>query len=344
MSRGLIKGFASGLFGNGFIDEVLLKEQCDNLLKDINGRLTPEVLSRILDEDGIDKATLLIYQWLREYQHRDFITMIDGFPSIAKKCQSSSKLLIMPGMFHKEYPELGGDGKIIQSITQRFGFDSEIVASKSTGDLEENADILRQSIRQSQNRALWLISISKGSAETGLCLKQLQQEDKNRIRGWISLCGIVNGSPIADVRLRYPGKLIIKLYTWLLSANYRALEQMRTSNPVWQQNLSDFDGDLVHVQPMPVASYVHAKLIKRYRQIAHLGPNDGTILLDDLLKRRGHIYPLWGVDHFFRDPAVVPLIYKLCHYIHMRDNKRNQPYEYHQDLHGVNTNNAILSI
>ena len=37
-----------------------------------------------------------------------------------------------------------------------------------------------------------------------------------------------------------------------------------------------------------------------HRTLAAHGPNDGTILLSDLLAWPGEIYPVWGMDHFFR--------------------------------------------
>jgi hypothetical protein len=37
-----------------------------------------------------------------------------------------------------------------------------------------------------------------------------------------------------------------------------------------------------------------------HRRIAPLGPNDGTVLLTDILRWPGEVYPVWGADHYFR--------------------------------------------
>jgi len=37
-----------------------------------------------------------------------------------------------------------------------------------------------------------------------------------------------------------------------------------------------------------------------HRTIGSYGPNDGTTLLTDLHTVPGDIYPVWGMDHYFR--------------------------------------------
>ena len=37
-----------------------------------------------------------------------------------------------------------------------------------------------------------------------------------------------------------------------------------------------------------------------HRTLSKWGPNDGTVLLSDLIRWPGEIYPVWGADHYFR--------------------------------------------
>jgi hypothetical protein len=37
-----------------------------------------------------------------------------------------------------------------------------------------------------------------------------------------------------------------------------------------------------------------------HRTLSKWGPNDGTVLLSDLIRWPGDVYPVWGADHFFR--------------------------------------------
>ena len=37
-----------------------------------------------------------------------------------------------------------------------------------------------------------------------------------------------------------------------------------------------------------------------YRRLSPLGPNDGTVLLEDVFALPGRVYPVWGADHYLR--------------------------------------------
>ena len=49
----------------------------------------------------------------------------------------------------------------------------------------------------------------------------------------------------------------------------------------------------------------------RYLRLGRLGPNDGFVLLAELLVLPGLVHPVWGADHLFRTPQVSPLLYRL---------------------------------
>jgi len=324
------------LFGNDFIDDILLKKSTGKLLESVHGKLSKEFLHHVCKQFGIDTATVMLYQWITEYKHRDFCNYLANLRCEVVQPDSDVGMLIIPGMFYKEFPEMGGNGNIIKSIAEQFGFEAEIVPTQSTGDLLANAMTILDHIKSSERKPQWLVSISKGSAEVGICLNLLDTHLRKNIRGWISLCGIFNGSPMADIRLKNPlAKIVLRSYLKWKGANYQAIEEMRPSHLLWKQDLLAFDGPTIHIQPIPVASYVHARLIKRYRQLAEFGPNDGTIMLDDIIDRRGQIYPLWGVDHFFRDRDVIPLIYKLCQHIKSHEKQRTSTDEYTTQIHST---------
>jgi hypothetical protein len=52
----------------------------------------------------------------------------------------------------------------------------------------------------------------------------------------------------------------------------------------------------------PLAQHLTNALARRcYRRVRHLGPNDGAgILLGDVCRLPGHVYPVWGADHYLR--------------------------------------------
>ena len=316
------------LFAEGMVDEVALYNDARQLLLQMRGRLSPEDLNRLTKEQGVNLSTMVLYTWLKDFRHKTFYRKISEMVVEADERPSDTRLLIIPGMFYREHPELGGNGKLIEQIAIRCGIECCIVPVESTGSLLENANIITQYIRQYANHRIWLASVSKGSAEIGLSLNSLEDKYRDNVKGWISLCGIFKGSPVADIRLNNPlTRTFLRTYLKCIGADYRGIDDLRTHHPWWKSDLICNTVEMIHVQPVPLAGYVHPGLAKRYQQLAVTGPNDGTVFLHDLITRSGHIYPVWGVDHFFRDRTVVPLIYKLCRYIKEQSPQRSNKNE-----------------
>ncbi|MGD8568199.1 MAG: hypothetical protein PVJ39_08940 [Gammaproteobacteria bacterium] len=312
------------LFGEALVDEIALYGDAKDFLMDRHGKLTEQCLEWLTKTRGLELATMTLYVWLKEFRHREFCDTVSALDARPDENPSTVKLVIVPGMFYREFPELGGDGRLMQQIARRCGIEASIAPIASTGALEDNAQILSNIVREHAGQKIWLASVSKGSAEAGLALAGLSEKQRQCIRGWISICGIFKGSPVADIRLKRPfGRLVLKTYMKWIGADFRGIDDMRTGYPSWNKNLVDHGIETIHVQPVPLAGHVHPDLVKRYRQLAANGPNDGTIYLNDLITRSGHVYPVWGADHFFHDSAVVPLIYKLCHYLKNQSAGRN---------------------
>lgn len=327
------------LFGEALVDEIALYGDAKDCLMDREGELTEQYLEWLTKNRGLELATMALYVWLKEFRYREFCQTIAELDAKADENPSTAKLVIIPGMFYREFPELGGDGRLIQQIARRCGIEASIAPIASTGPLNENAQIISKIIQEHAGQKIWLVSISKGSAETGLALAGLVEIQRQCVQGWISICGIFNGSPVADIRLNRPfTRLVLKSYMKWMGADFRGIDDLRTTHAHWNKNLVNHGIETIHVQPVPLAGYVHPDLVKRYRQLAAKGPNDGTIYLNDLISRPGHVYPVWGVDHFFHDRTVVPLIYKLCHYLKNQSagrNCRNESTENHNKPGGV---------
>jgi hypothetical protein len=73
---------------------------------------------------------------------------------------------------------------------------------------------------------------------------------------------------------------------------------------------------VVHVVGLPLSCHLRTKRARRgHRRLAGLGPNDGGgILLGDLCRLPGLIYPVWGADHYL-EPGwdLRPLIRRVLH-------------------------------
>lgn len=301
------------LFGESFIDEVALFADIEQR---VGTPLTPAVLTEITNESGIDHATAVLYQHLRK-RHAAFIDMIEGGSILPAPALRQTTIVVVPGMFYREYPEMGCDGAFIRGIVERFGFSCQVVETRSRGSISANAKLISETVAKVQGGDIWIVSFSKGSAETRLFLgKTAKSGDPTRVRGWISISGTATGTPLADEKLGTPFARVIWSVTALTLGIHRGLasELARQAENTQYPELPE-EVEVIHVAGFPLRSHLQPLLIKRHGRLSKYGPNDGIIVLGDFLDMPGRVYPIWGVDHFLRTHSVSALIYRLCNYI-----------------------------
>ncbi len=303
------------LFGSSFIDEVSLFEEIKRY-KDIE--LTEDFLQKINAENGLDQATAILYEYLSK-KHHAFISAIDSQQPRVSSLIKPLKLIIVPGMFYKEYPEMGGDGLFIKEIAKKFGIKCELVNLHSRGSVSQNKIVLKEKLLKENHENVWIISFSKGSTEVRLCLEELKEERvPNNIKGWISIAGLLKGTFLGDEKLQsFFTKTIWYATSKILGINHYLSKEMSLSNPLLKKHMAlPSDLEIIHIIGVPLASHLQQSLtIKRYPRLAKFGPNDGIINLGDFLELPGNVYPLWGTDHFFRSHNISALIYKMLNYI-----------------------------
>lgn len=304
------------LYGALPIDDVALAREVAPFVTALDGRLlAAEELRALTAERGIDFATMAHYQAiLAAPQHRSFVSWIDGQPLEQERCPMSVKLYVVPAYFYREHPEVGGGGEHVVQVARACGIDAAIVPIKSVGSVLENARIIRDILQRSAASHIWLMSLSKGSAEVRLLLQDYADViPTDAIKVWLNVCGLVNGCDLVDHML---GTSMRRVKTRALCvavrADYRGLEELHTAHAYWKNPLSlPRHMQVVNIFGLPLLSHVQRRLVTRYQRLKHLGPNDGMVVLPKAVLPGGPIYPLWGVDHFMRDTRVIPLLYRL---------------------------------
>jgi hypothetical protein len=265
-----------------------------------------------------DLATSLLYQYFRLSRHADFIQRMERFSDLSLNANNKVKILIIPGMYYREYPEAGADGSLAKEVALRNGFAAEIIQVNSRGSVTTNKQIIRRTILEEQHENVWLISISKGSADLRACLQEMPAGDfPANLRGWINFSGIFHGSMLADQRINsWAKRLLLRAVCGLSGVDYQLPGELSTQHEYWRQPLHFLDKlELLHVLAFPLAAHVQPLIAHRFRGLSRLAPTDGMINLLDTLKYPGHIYPIWGCDHFTRGHNISQLLYRLCHYM-----------------------------
>ena len=318
------------LFNSALIDEVSLARDARELSDSVLMIPSRQEMILLAKQYSSDLLTRIYFEKLMDSKHGDFVRRIDGIEvgeidsTINSHHSQAPEIIIVPGMYYREHPEVGADGRLIQEIATKMGLQSTIVPVSSKGDIATNMAILETTLQASQSTHIWLISLSRGSAEVR-CLLQKQNAINPSIQGWMSISGIVAGSPLIESRLKYwPGRLAHRLLTRITGVSYSLLEQLHPAHEMWQLTEWPRQLEMIHVVPVPLSSHIQGKLRRRHRQLSAEGPNDGIVPLVDILNLPGMIYPLWGFDHFCRTPDTSALIYRLLAHIQDRSRLRKR--------------------
>lgn len=300
---------------------------------DESGRFGGEVPSRemlqlLTKSEGIDLATAIYYQAiLASPIHGPFVHAVDAESAaplpLTSFAQSRYRLLIVPALYYQELPQYGGDGQAIAQIAQACGFEVTVAPLLSKGSLSDNATILWDTIcrlvDEGEGKELLLLSLSVGGSEVRVMFAEhLHDLQMEKVVGWINVCGLVRGLPLAAQLLGNPlRRLHTKTICKVIGLDFALVRELDPAHAFWQGQITLPESlRVANLVGVPLHSHVQQRsLFKRYGWMQSLGPNDGMSLLSDLVVEPGVIYPLWGADHYFRTPQVSPLFYRLFRYI-----------------------------
>jgi len=312
--------FQRRFYESPLCDEVELAEQARNTLAQLPAMPGADEIRRISADVSPDLAARVFYESVRQSGHAVFCRQLESYAADRVDHSSRLRLVVMPGMLYREHPEVGADGRLASSIGRKFGFDVEIVPTRSAGGVTVNSDILARHLDGCCDRKIWLLSLSKGTSEARHYLQNCAVNPQ--VVGWLNIAGIAKGTPFADGKLSNSVKQVLnRLLCLALRIDFSALTEMRTSHPFWQNEQWPEQLEMIHVAPIPLSSHIQPGLRARYQEMRGSGPTDGFVPVTDVLSLPGKIYPVWGSDHFLRSPDVSAIIYRLFNYIADRSNR-----------------------
>lgn len=302
-------------FEGPLCDEVQLAADAKRQLENYASILpNAEEMLKLSQHHSPDLAARTFYEALLISEHKSFIRKLESYSAETVELSANIKILILPGMFYKEHPETGADGALIMEIAQKFGFEVELVETKSGGSVSTNSTIIEKKLAQEKHPNIWLLSISKGSSD----LRHYLQNGLlySNIKGWINIAGILKGVPNMDFRMANPLRRILMRFLCLIfPIDYQALIELQTDHYFWSNRDWPRGIEMIHILPIPHSSHIHEMLRSKYRKTLSIGPNDGLTPLTDVLDLPGHIYPVWGCDHLMRTPDMSGYIYQLFNYL-----------------------------
>lgn len=281
-------------------------------------------------DHSLDAATIALYERVRRTpQNQALIAAVEApateFAAPPAEICSRTCLVLVPGIFYRDYPHTGADGAALKEIAASLGIPVVTVPLDGT----EGRDVAAATIRtwlQSKvtpSRTIVLVSLSKGSTEVMRALDTAAGDLSafDRVAAWISVSGLPLGTPSLELVLRNPlRRFFLRALCFFKGWKLEILRDLLRYRPSPAAQLPAHLA-FIQVAAFPLHRHLNDGRSRRFHlQLAGLGPNDGFAPLETLAGLPGMIYPMWGADHYLQGtPDLSVRIRNLLAFV-LRDN------------------------
>jgi hypothetical protein len=206
--------------------------------------------------------------------------------------------MFVPTYLYKRLFSVGADMAVPRAAIKKVGLECHFVETQDDGAVETNADLVAAAIRAraQSGRRLIIISASKSGPEVALALTKLGPTETRHVAAWINAMGALQGTPLVDDRL-FPDLEIL-----MGKVDAAGTESMAT--PRSRRRFDSFRIPeqilVVNYFGVPVVGSVSFFARASYFPLRKYGPNDGTVLLSDMVFPGGVTLTELGSDHFMR--------------------------------------------
>jgi hypothetical protein len=286
-----------------------LDERIDRVYQSADGKLPDRNdLKHLSDEFSVDFAALyLADQIARAPVNRHFRNVFDQAYDYTRKARREGGLtlppaaadyevLFVPTYLYKRFTFTGADFAAPRAALQRVGFTCHFVETDEVGAVESNADLVIAAIRAraQSGRRLIVVSASKSGPEVALALTRLGPAESRHVAAWINTVGALQGSPMADERLGPEIDLIlgrpdaVGRESMMTARSRQRFESFRIPEHVL----------VVNYFGIPVSGSISFLARRGFFPLRKYGPNDGVLLLSDMIFPGGVTLAELGSDHF----------------------------------------------
>ena len=288
--------------------DAALDERIDRVYQSTDGHLPDRSeLKRLSDDFSVDFAALyLADQIARVPVNRRFRSAFDrayeytrkAFPEGQVRLSADYEVMVVPTYLYTRFFAAGADMAVPRAALQKAGLTCHFVETDDDGPVEANADLVAAAIRaRAQNgRRLIILSASKSGPEVALALTKLGPAETRHVAAWINAVGALQGTPLADERL-FP-----ELKYMVGGLDDAGMDSMTTARS--RQRFDSFRIPehvlVVNYFGIPVTGSVSFWIGRSYFPLRKYGPNDGNVLLPDMIFPCGVTLVELGGDHFMR--------------------------------------------
>lgn len=218
-------------------------------------------------------------------------------------------IAFVPGYAYKKDPTTGADFAQQRHLMTEAGFENVLIETDELATVDKNANIIASEILRlsEEHRRIILVSTSKGGTEVALAIgKLLPPERLEGVKAWISIGGLLRGTPSADQALQWPKSWLVRTAFFFTGHRGEVIEDLNTKKRREVFAQLEFPGDILTLQYVgaPLSGQIAEYVQGRYDDLKNLGPNDGLTLLADELVEGGIVITDIGLDHYYLDPDI----------------------------------------
>lgn len=243
--------------------------------------------------------------------NRRFARYLDDGAGVDADAASAYQILFVPGWDYISNGGLtGADFAKPRELATRAGFENHLVKVPPTGSVEAGARVLAAEISRHRRsgKKILLAGTSAAGPAIHLALGELLDErDLSAVKVWLNLGGILGGTPLVDYFETQPRRLLLDFYAWAKGWDRAAILSMGTASSRRRFSRLQLHSDLVVINyvGVPLSGQLSRFSGTGYRMLRPDGPNDGLVLLSDVVAPDSLTIVALGSDHFFaEDPGI----------------------------------------
>lgn len=257
--------------------------------------------------DNENKAVEAIYQHELGIVRADIVNRL----AVSGRIDSTYLTLFVPGWdYAASGSTTGADFAHPRQIISELGIENLLIEIEPTGAIETNAQIVANEVSRhlKRNRSIILVSASSGGPATALALGGLlPRRQAGRVKAWVNIGGILQGSPVSDHYLTWPRSWLARMVLLFKGWDINSIRSMSVKASRARYDRLRFPEDLLIINyiGIPLSGDISKRASSTYPVLRKYGPNDGFTLITDELAPNSVTITDIGRDHFFNeDPEI----------------------------------------
>ena len=243
--------------------------------------------------------------------NRLFARYLENDARVDSNISAAYQILFVPGWDYVSNGGLtGADFAKPRELATRAGFENHLVRLPPTGSVEAGARVLAAEIARHRRSGKKILLAGTSSAGPAIHLalgELLDEQELSSVKVWLNLGGILRGTPLVDYFEEQPQRLLLDFYAWVKGWDRQAVSSMGTVPSRSRFLRLQLHSDIVVINyvGIPLSGQLSRLSGTGYRMLRSDGPNDGLVLLTDVIAPDSLTVVALGSDHFFaEDPEI----------------------------------------